>query len=393
MVFNGLTPYNVSLCRRLANEVPELRVHSVFTLEEDPMALDLPPEINPFVVHDPSATPPKRYGHAGTKWSGVSLRTLKVARRVYQHLRAVDAKAVMLCGYASLGHMWLLRRLRRDGVVVLLRGDSNIRGDRVTGLRRWIKHRVLGHAIRQSTAVCAMGDFGRQFFERYGAKRDDIYYVPFEPDYEYFATRDDAAVDAFRREHGLREGAKQILYVGRFVPVKRIDLLIDAFAAIAKERPDWDLLLVGDGPLRESLAARLPAGLADRVTWAGFCKLPEVRAAFHVSSVLALPSDYEPWALVINEAAVADLVIVASDVVGAANELVRDRESGRIFRHGDVGSLTECLKDITSLGRLDQYRTEIAPTLAAWREKADPVDGICRALRDHGVLPKNDAGS
>src|SRR5262249_48224428 len=70
-------------------------------------------------------------------------------------------------------------------------------------------------------------------------------------------------------------------------------LVIAAFAAIAARRPEWDLLIIGDGPLRGSLEGSLPADLQRRVTWTGFLDhQATVSALYRSCAVLLLPSDF-----------------------------------------------------------------------------------------------------
>jgi glycosyltransferase involved in cell wall biosynthesis len=172
------------------------------------------------------------------------------------------------------------------------------------------------------------------------------------------------------------------------VPEKRPDLLIDAFGAVAGERPDWDLVMVGGGPLRESLELRIPPDLRRRFVWTGpLDDQPAVSALYRSADVLVLPSDYEPWALVVNEATAAGLAIVASHVVGAAAELVRDGVNGRIFPAGDLAALTDALRDVTAPGRVDAMRAESAEALADWRRRGDPVEGLRAALTYCKILP------
>ncbi|MAE66223.1 MAG: hypothetical protein CMJ18_18285 [Phycisphaeraceae bacterium] len=381
ILLNGLTPYNVHLCARLGREMTDVRVHSVFTTSgSDWQEIDLPPEANA-----------ARFGHAETDrqedWSTVRLSDIGRARRIFEHLRRHRVDAVVHCGYASLLHLRLIALCRAAGMSVFLRGDSNIKGE---GRRRfpmsWLKKRLLGWAIRRCQGVMPMGEYGRQYFEKYGADLSRSYLVPFEPQYEKFTNVDRALVDPFGAEHDLSADRRRMLYCGRLVDVKRVDLLIDAFSSIAERRPPWDLVIAGDGPLRADLEARVPAALKDRVRWLGFCEVEQLRLAYHLCDVLVLPSEYEPWAVVINEACAAGLVVVASDVVGAARQLVRDRESGRIFRSGDVADLTDALLDVTDDATWGQYQGRVAGVLADWRRDADPVDGVRAALRAVGVL-------
>ena len=64
----------------------------------------------------------------------------------------------------------------------------------------------------------------------------------------------------------------------------------------------------------------MPEALRSRVVWTGFLDHGEPAFVYHSADVLVLPSDREPWALVIQEAMAAGLTVVASDVVGAATK-------------------------------------------------------------------------
>jgi glycosyltransferase involved in cell wall biosynthesis len=190
----------------------------------------------------------------------------------------------------------------------------------------------------------------------------------------------------FRQKFGLLTGRKYFLYSGRLVPVKRVDLLIDAFAGVAAERPDWDLLFAGDGSMGDELRGRVPESLRKRVIWTGFLEQDELKSAYHASDVLVLPSDFEPWAVVVQEAMAAGLVVVASDVVGSAHELIADGKSGRIFRAGNQGDLEKALLQVSATESLQGFKQRSRAALEQWRNTTNPVSEIRRALADFGVL-------
>jgi glycosyltransferase involved in cell wall biosynthesis len=355
------------------------RLVTVFTLADSAWTIDLPPQIHAVTAAEAAGTPTGRFGESAREslWHP---RGLLRAAALFRMLRERNVTAMIMSGYSSLLHLRLLQLAARSGIKVFLRSDSNIRGDRARGLKAWMKHRIVRWAIRCCDAILPMGRLGWQYYEKYGADSDRMYFVPHEPDYPLFESVDAEALDTFRREHGLAPDRRRILYCGRLVPVKRVDLLIDAFAAIAAARPDWDLLIAGDGILRASLEARVPEDLRERVHWLGFCEVERLRLAYHASNVFVLPSEFEPWAVVINEAVAAGLVVVSSDVVGAANELVVDRESGRLFKSGSAGSLRDALLDVTDEETYARYLAATPEALAAWRCKGDPVAGVREAL-------------
>jgi glycosyltransferase involved in cell wall biosynthesis len=167
---------------------------------------------------------------------------------------------------------------------------------------------------------------------------------------------------------------------------KRPDLAIRAFAAIADERPEWDLVMLGDGDLRASLESNVPSGLRDRIMWTGFLHdAREIAGLYSLCDVMLLPSDHEPWGVVVVEAAAAGLAIVASEVVGAAPELVHDGRNGQQFLAGNMASLISALRMCTSPAWIDHAKAESRQLLHEWLAKSDPVRGFHDALACCGV--------
>jgi glycosyltransferase involved in cell wall biosynthesis len=227
--------------------------------------------------------------------------------------------------------------------------------------------------------VC--GSLGKQFFVNYGASPENIHFVPYEPDYNLIQRLPAETIAAAAESFGLAPGRRRIVYSGRLAPEKRVDLLLRAFGQLAPDRPDWDLILIGDGPLAPELKDMVGPTLAGRVKFLGFQgEQSKVSAVYRNSDVLCLPSQYEPWALVVNEAAAAGLAIVTSDVVGASAELVRDGINGKVFKNKDLDGLTASLRFVTDPARIDALRAGSAAVLADWRTRGDPIKGLVQAL-------------
>ena len=136
-----------------------------------------------------------------------------------------------------------------------------------------------------------------------------------------------------------------------------------------------------------SSASAFRQALRSRVVWTGFLDGDEPALAYNAADVLVLPSDFEPWALVIQEAMAAGLAIVASDVVGAARELIQDKSSGRIFPAGQLAGLIDAMMDVTDPMNLERYQEASQRALADWSRTTNPIDEVRRALVENGVLP------
>jgi glycosyltransferase involved in cell wall biosynthesis len=382
MIGNVLAPYRVHLHKLIAAGIPELKLHTLVT--HGPADFE-------WKLHPPESIRARFFGSPDDSPLAGTLRRpiaeWQKGGRLIEYLKQNDIRAVILFGYRYISYLRTIRYCDAAGLPLFVNNDSNIHGDRrLSPTKRWLKKLVYAWWLQRVSGVMSMGAYGDQFFTYYGVDPGRLYRVPYTPDYEFFARVDRDQLHRFRQKFGLSAERKYILYSGRLVKHKRVDLLIDAFAAIANERPDWDLLIVGDGVLREELRRRAPEWLRTRVIWTGFLEQEELKAAYHASDVLVLPSDFEPWAVVVQEAMAAGLAVVSSDIVGAAHELIEDRRSGRIFTAGELSALVQAIEDVTRPDAIDSYKTASRAALENWRRANDPVEEIRRALTDVGIL-------
>lgn len=309
-------------------------------------------------------------------------------RQVIERLRSRNAACFLLSGYNDLGRLHSAWWAKRRGRAVLMRADSNLADESgKSRLRIAIKRAFLSVVRRLVDYMLVVGPRGVEYWEHYGHPSSKTILVPYEPDYELIESVSDAEVGEAVERFGVDPARRRIVFSGRLAPIKRVDLLIDAFAAIAEARPEWDLLLLGDGELRDTLADSVPSHLRERVTWAGFlADQRDVSRLYRASDVLVLPSEYEPWAVVVNEAAAAGLALVTSDIVGASPALVHDGVNGETFPSGDLPGLIDALSRVTNPAEIDRYKKASHGVLQAWRTTNDPVEGLREALVRTGVI-------
>jgi glycosyltransferase involved in cell wall biosynthesis len=147
-----------------------------------------------------------------------------------------------------------------------------------------------------------------------------------------------------RERLGLAPDRLYVANVARLHPIKDQPMLLRAFAEVAAGRPDVDLLLVGDGPMRgelEALAGTL--GIADRVRFLGVRHdVPEILG---VVDVFALTSISEAASLTLIEAMASRLPVVVTDV-GGNPELARDGREGRLVPRGDAPAMARALLEV-----------------------------------------------
>jgi len=389
IVSNSHTPYRLHLHKRIAREIPEVRLWSLYTHETS----NAPWQFDEAVVEDIGIV---QFGKGESieqqDSPRLALREWRRAGLIIEWMTKHAVRFVLMMGYNDFGRIRIIRWCHRAGIPCWLFGDSNILGDNRGGLKGWLKPLALRRIVGWCDGILCCGSLGLQYFLKYGADPGRCFYFPYEPDYALIENLDSFTISQTRRRFNLSENRRRIVFCGRLTEVKRPDLMIAAFVAVARQRPEWDLLIIGDGPLRASLQRRLPSDLSPRVIWTGFLDdQPTVSALYRSCDVLVLPSDYEPWALVVNEAAAARLAIVTSNIVGASAELVRDGINGSLFPPGNLAALTQCLLDVTDSARIDSMKSASSAVLADWRHLGDPVKGLRRALAMCGLIVSSEA--
>jgi glycosyltransferase involved in cell wall biosynthesis len=138
-----------------------------------------------------------------------------------------------------------------------------------------------------------------------------------------------------------------VLNIGRLTTQKAQDVLIDGFALFADDNPDWDLAIIGEGPLGSALiqqADRL--GLAGRVKFIGRTEdpFPYYRAA----AIFALPSRHEGLPNVLLEAMTCAVACIISETSGGALEYVTDGISGLVIPSDNADALCKALLQLAA---------------------------------------------
>lgn len=139
--------------------------------------------------------------------------------------------------------------------------------------------------------------------------------------------------------------------VARFVPVKGLPVLVDAFAKLQKDTDSSSyLVLVGDGPEREGLEHQVrELGLGSRVRFAGFRQ--DIPACLNACDSFVHSSFYEGLGYTIIEAMAAEVPVIASNV-GGVKEFVFHEQTGLVVEPGDSSALSSAMGQLMESAQL-----------------------------------------
>jgi glycosyltransferase involved in cell wall biosynthesis len=294
-------------------------------------------------------------------------------------------------GYARAAHLAAILGARRRGISVLLRDEATAVSTSRGRLKRAGKRGFFEGLNRVVDAFLAIGSLNRSYYVDNGIDPGKIFDVPYAVDNERFTALARAASvrrDELRKALGLAGERPVLLYAGKLVERKRPDLLIEAVRRLhmASITPRPYLVVVGDGPLRRSLEAASQTLEAGSLTFAGFQGQQELPRYYDLADVFVLPSEREPWGLVVNEAMCAGCAVIASDHVGAAADLVRPGWNGAVFRSGDASDLAAAIKGVVGEPeRLTRMGAHSLDLIRRWGLDED-VRGLRAALAHLGIV-------
>ena len=243
-------------------------------------------------------------------------------------------------------------------------------------VKRWFWPPLFGIA----DIVLIVSSGGAALMRSLGIPEERIVLAPFCVDNEWWVKKSNM-VDraAVRARWGVPKDAAVILYCAKLQTWKRPQDVLAAFAKV----PDLGAYLVfaGDGALRPELesAAKL-LGVSERVRFLGFVNQSGLPEAYTASDIFVLPSEHEPFGLVVNEAMLCRCPVIVSDRVGARFDLIREGETGYVFPCGDVDALATVLKQALSDRQVLRRMGEAARARMASWSLADYVNAVVEAV-------------
>jgi glycosyltransferase involved in cell wall biosynthesis len=185
-----------------------------------------------------------------------------------------------------------------------------------------------------------------------------------------------------REQWNIPEAAPVVLFCAKLQPWKRPQDILRAFAK-ANVSGTY-LVLAGEGLLRTELEAEAKAlNVSEQVRFLGFMNQSQLPSIYRSADLFVLPSEYEPFGVVVSEAMLCGCPAVVSDRVGARYDLIREGETGLVYSCGDVDALAAILQDVLSDPvRLRQMGEAAGKRMETWspRENVEAlVQGLERA--------------
>ena len=298
---------------------------------------------------------------------------------VGDYLRRESFDAVVVNGWVVKSCLQTARACKRFRIPCIVRGEANNLRPRA-----WWKRLIHRRLMRFYDAFCPIGKASAAFYRELGISDDRMFLAPYcieNERIEASSPRDEQSIAAAREHFGIDPEECCFLFCGKLIEKKQPIGLLQAVAEAKKQGAQFQVLVVGDGELRNR-CERIAKEQQLPVRFTGFLNQSEIGRAYSASDALVLPSDNgETWGLVVNEGFAAGLPALVSDQVGCHPDLIHEGETGWVHPFGDWKTLAE------HLSRAAEQRDSLAEMgknakgLIRHYSPRDAADGILRAAR------------
>jgi len=245
----------------------------------------------------------------------------------------------------SFQHIVVWRLTRRRGIPYIVQAHGNL-SEHFGGFSRGIYDGLFCKKIlRDSSKVIAVNKVEARDYARFRVPEEKVEIIPNPVDMDEFSNL--ATRGVFREKYNIKPDSKVILFMGRIHPIKGVDILLHAFARIAKDsKVDATLVVAGpdDGHLKECINIAKMYKLSNVIFTGQLGDLERIHAYLD-ADVVVIPSRYEMFPMTALEAYACGKPVIATKV-GGLKDLVLNNETGILVNAGSIEELSEALTHI-----------------------------------------------
>ena len=250
---------------------------------------------------------------------------------------------VVVCyGYRTASFCIAAAAAKMSGAALVWTSDApTLSRPGMTKWKLWMKRLVLRAMYVLGDGALAPSTAAQRVFEELGFPLDRLFLTPFAVEVDRFSR---GSPTGLRRTLRISEYDLVVLFVGKLIKRKRPGDLIRAMSDLDRVH----IWLAGEGPLRNELEAIAAVCAPTRVHFLGFRNQKELPSLYAEADCLAVPSDYDPFPVVVMEAMSTGLPAIVSSAVGSIDDLVKPGETGFVYPVGNAAALKEQLRVLAS---------------------------------------------
>jgi len=364
-----IAPYRIPVFNALAAR-EDIDLHVVFLSETDP-------SLRQWLVHKDEIR--FTYEVLPSIRRRVGKHNVLLNRGLPASLQRARPDVVICGGYNYVASWQALRWGHKNRIPFILWTESTSFDLRS---RNSLIERLKRRFLAGCQAFLVPGASSRKYLHELEVPDHLIFTAPNAMDVQLFSdAAQRAKLDSARIRWAFSLPERYFLNVGRFVPIKGVMELLDAYAQLDPHvRAQVGLVLVGDGELKAELTRKAALIQPGIVRFPGFLQKDRLPEIYALADAFIFPTLSDPWGFVVNEAMACGLPIIATNVAGCVADLVHDGESGLIVPARNVRALSSAMNRVANDSDLRARISERSSNLILEYSPANWAEGVSKAV-------------
>lgn len=253
---------------------------------------------------------------------------------------------IHIAGWGNSYSLFSLLIAKQHKIPVVMESDSHLHNSPTW--KKTIKSIFYPLLFSLPQMMLPVGIRQAEYLRYYGIKENKIKIVNMTVDVNHIIKQCSklgrSGRNKIRKKLGFLNKDIVYLFVGRLVNHKGIEDLISAFNIISRKHKNTKLLIIGDGSKKEFVKKQ---GKENRkIKYLGRLNQEEIIKIYHASDIFVLPSHFEPWGLVINEALASKLPVIVTEAVGCVDDLVKNNKTGIVVKTKNIKELANAMQTL-----------------------------------------------
>ena len=246
--------------------------------------------------------------------------------------------------------------------------------------KTWVKKLLLPFVFNLGDSILVSSTLGKEMVRSLGIPDKCIALTPSCVDNNWWISQaNQVDIKKTRNQWNIPESSSVLLFCAKLQAWKRPQDALEAFSQANVQNSF--LVFAGDGVMRKELESKSEAlGIKDKVRFLGFVNQSKLPSVYRSANLFILPSEYEPFGVVVNEAMLCGCPAIVSDKVGAGYDLIRHGENGFIYPCGDIDALVKILQvNLSNVERSKAVGIAATERMRSWSPEEN-VEAIVQSL-------------
>jgi glycosyltransferase involved in cell wall biosynthesis len=252
-----------------------------------------------------------------------------------QKLKKKKYDAILIFGWNNLLYWKSFFIAKKYKIPIILRVETNLKSQ-TSFIKSKIKFLILKILFKHIDFFLFIGKLNKKFYKYLNVPNKKLFSAPYFVDNDFFK-KSVATKNLINKELNFNN-KKICLFVGKFIKRKNPFEYLK-LAKLFNTNSNIHFLMVGDGILKLDCINYIKDNQINNVTILGFKNQSELRKIYQISNLLILPSIYETWGLVVNEAMACGIPVITTKNSGASYDLIKNNVTGYLYNLGNITDL------------------------------------------------------